>query len=74
MVVEDKDTSLAKTQDQIHEGSYELSKKSEKPILGRLHRSIVNQLTSMEINEYVYGLLDKGAQEEFPGKGLCFPD
>ena len=52
VVVEDRDAYLAKTQDQLHEGNYEVSKKSEKTILGRLHRKIVKQLTSMGIKDF----------------------
>ena len=37
VVVEDRETYLAKTQDQIHEGNYELSNKNEKTILRTLH-------------------------------------
>ena len=51
-MVEDRDSYLAKTQDQIHEGEYELSSKKEKTILRKLHRKLMNQLVSMGINEW----------------------
>ena len=52
VVVEDRDSYLAKTQDQIYEGEYELSSKKEKNILRKLHRKLMNQLVSMGINEW----------------------
>ena len=43
VVVEDTDSYLAKTQDQIHEGGYERTSRSEKAILRKLHRNLMNQ-------------------------------
>ena len=40
VVVEDRETYLAKTVDQIHEGNYEITKKGEKTILRKLHKSL----------------------------------
>ena len=40
VVVEDRETYLAKMQDQIHGENYELTKKSEKTILRNLHRKL----------------------------------
>ena len=49
-MVEDRETYLSKMQDQIHGRNYELTKKSEKTILRRLHRRIVDQLIEMWID------------------------
>ena len=43
-MIEDRDTYMAKTIDQIHEGNYELVKKGEKTILRRLHKRLMDQL------------------------------
>ena len=51
VVVEDRETYLAKMQDQIHEGSYELTRKGEKVILRKLHRKFVVQLVAMGIKD-----------------------
>ena len=81
-MMEDRKSYLAKTQDQIHEGNYELSNKSEKTILRRLHRKIVDQLRAMGITEFkeqrrytVTGpviasmaLLIKVHKQNFPGR------
>ena len=48
MVVEDR-RHIAKMQDQIHEGSHELTKNSEKAIRRKLHRKIVGQLVAVGI-------------------------
>ena len=82
VVVEDRETYLAKTQDQIHEGNYELSNKNEKTILRKLHRKIIDQLRDMGITEFkeqrrytVTGpvmasmaLLIKVHKQNFPGR------
>ena len=52
VVVEDRETYLMKTQDQISEGDYELTKKKEKTILRRLHKRLMDQLISMGITDY----------------------
>ena len=52
VVVEDRDSYLAKSKDQIHEGNYELSNKKEKSILRKLHRKLMNQLISMGIKDW----------------------
>jgi len=52
VVVEDRDSYLAKTQDQIHEGDYERTNRSEKAILRKLHRNLMNQLISMGITDW----------------------
>ena len=52
MVVEDRDVYMAKTQDQIHEGDYVLSNKSEKTILRKLHRKLMDQLIAMGIKDF----------------------
>ena len=39
VVVEDRETYMAKTIDQIHEGNYDLVNKGEKTILRKLHRN-----------------------------------
>jgi len=44
VVLEDKETYLMKTNDQLAEGEYELAKGKERTILGRLHRKLMNQL------------------------------
>ena len=43
---------MAKTQDQIHEGDYVLSNKSEKTILRRLHRKLMDQMVAMKITDF----------------------
>ena len=82
VVVEDRETYLAKTQDQIHEGNYELSNKNEKTILRKLHHKIIDQLRDMGITEFkeqrrytVTGpvmasiaLLIKVHKQNFPGR------
>ena len=40
VVVEDRETYMSKTHDQIHEGNYVLTDRSEKVILQRLHRKL----------------------------------
>ena len=40
------------TQDQIHEGDYVLSNKSEKTILRKLHRKLMDQLIAMGIEDF----------------------
>ena len=52
VVVEDRETYLTKTRDQIAEGYYELAKGKEKTILTRLHRKLMNQLKSMGIEDF----------------------
>jgi len=52
VVVEDRETYLTKTRDQIAEGDYELAKGKEKTILTRLHRKLMNQLKSMGIEDF----------------------
>ena len=52
VVVEDRDTYLAKTEDQIHEGQYERTNKKEKNILRKLHKKLMNQLVSMGIKDF----------------------
>ena len=52
MVIEDREVYLMKTQDQINEGDYMLTNKSEKTILRRLHRKLMDQLISMGITNY----------------------
>ena len=51
-MVEDRETYLAKTVDQIHEGNYEITKKGEKIILRKLHRKLMDQLISMGIKDF----------------------
>ena len=48
VVVEDRDTYMAKTIHQIHEGNYELLKKREKTILRRLLKSLMISLVRWE--------------------------
>ena len=43
VVIEDRDTYMAKMIDQIHEGNCELVKKGEKTILRRLHKRLMNR-------------------------------
>ena len=52
VVVEDRETYMSKTHDQIHEGDYVLTNRSEKAILQRLHRKLMNQLVAMGIKGY----------------------
>jgi len=52
VVVEDRDVYMAKTQDQIHEGDYVLCNKSEKTILRKLHRKLMDQLIAMGIKDF----------------------
>ena len=52
VVVEDREMYMAKTVDQIHEGSYELVNKGEKTILRKLHRKLMNQLLAMNIKYF----------------------
>ena len=52
VVVEDRITYMAKTQDQICEGDYILTEKKEKTILRRLHRKLMDQLISMGITDW----------------------
>ena len=52
VVIEDKDVYLMKTHDQIIEGDYTLTTKSEKSILRRLHRKLMDQLVSMGITDF----------------------
>ena len=52
VVVEDRETYLTKTRDQIAERDYELAKGKEKTILTRLHRKLMNQLKSMGIEDF----------------------
>ena len=52
VVVEDREAYMAKTQDQIHEGDYVLSNKSEKTILQRLHRNLMGQIVAMNITDF----------------------
>ena len=52
VVVEDREAYMAKTQDQIHEGDYVLSNKSEKTILRRLHRKLMDQMVAMKITDF----------------------
>jgi len=82
VVVEDRETYLMKTQDQISGGDYELTKKKEKTILRRLHKRLMDQLISMGITDYkeqrlysVTGpvlasmaLLKKVHKKKFPGR------
>ena len=74
-MVEDRETYLAKTVDQIHEGNYEITKKGEKTIL----RKLQDQLISMGIkdlrNKKITGpvmaamaLLIKVHKKNFPGR------
>ena len=51
-MIEDKDVYLMKTHDQIIEGDYTLTTKSEKSILRRLHRKLMDQLVSMGITDF----------------------
>ena len=37
---------MAQTNDQIHEGNYDLGKKGEMTILRKLHRKLMNQLSA----------------------------
>jgi hypothetical protein len=57
VVVEDREAYMAKTQDQIHEGDYVLSNKSEKTILQRLHRKLIGSNGGNEDNRF------QGAEE-----------
>ena len=82
IVVEDRETYMAKTIDQIHEGNYDLVKKGEKTILRKLHRKLMNQLLAMGIKDFkdqrrytVTGpvmasisLLIKVHKKKFPGR------
>ena len=52
VVVEDRDTYIAKTKDQIHEGDYVVTERTEKAILRSLHRKIVDQLVDMGIKDF----------------------
>jgi hypothetical protein len=52
VVVLDRETYMSKTHDQIHEGDYVLTNRSEKAILQRLHRKLMNQLVAMGIKGY----------------------
>ena len=52
VVVEDRETYMAKTVDQIHEGNYELVNKGEKTILRKSHRNLMNQLLAMNIKKF----------------------
>ena len=52
VVIEDREVYLMKTQHQINEGDYMLTNKSEKTILRRLHRKLMDQLISMGITNY----------------------
>ena len=52
VVIEDRDTYMAKSIDQIHEGNYELVKKGETTILRGLHKRLMDQLIAMGIEEY----------------------
>ena len=52
VVIEDKDVYFMKTHDQIIEGDYTLATKSEKSILRRLHRKLMDQLVSMGITDF----------------------
>ena len=51
-LVEDRESCVMKTLDQIAEGDYELAKGSERTILTRLHRKLIAQLKSMEIENF----------------------
>ena len=51
-MIEDKDVYLMKTHDHIIEGDYTLTTKSEKSILRRLHRKLMDQLVSMGITDF----------------------
>jgi len=44
IVIEDRDTSLIKMQQQIDEGEYRLEKRKEKTLLNKLHKKLLNQL------------------------------
>ena len=50
IVIEDKDTYLAKMQQQIDEGDYKLEKRKEKTLLDKLHKKLLNQLKNMKID------------------------
>ena len=52
VVVEDRETYMAKTVDQIHKGSYELVNKGEQSFLRKLHRKLMNQLFAMNIKDF----------------------
>ena len=52
VVVEDTDSYLSKLQDQIDEGEYKLITISEKTILKKLHKKLMNQLISMGITDF----------------------
>jgi len=82
VVVEDRETYLAKTVDQIHEGNYEITKKGEKTILRKLHKKLMDQLISMGIKDFkeqrrytitgpvmaAMALLIKVHKKNFPGR------
>ena len=53
-MVEDKESYMSKTHDQIHEGNYVLTNinRSEKAILRKLHRKLMSQLVDMGIKDF----------------------
>ena len=50
IVIEDKQTYLTKMQEQIDEGDYKLESRKEKALLDKLHKKLINQLKSMNID------------------------
>ena len=80
--MEDRETYMSKTHDQIHERDYVLTNKSKKAIMQRLHRKLMNQLVAMEIKGYKeqrrfamtglvmvsIALLAKVKKKNFPGR------
>ena len=50
IVIKDKDTNLAKMQEQIVEGDYKLEKRKQKTLLDTLHKKLFNQRRNMKID------------------------
>jgi hypothetical protein len=84
VVVEDRSTYLNKMQDQIEAGDYEVSKRSEKSLLDKIHKKLVAQFKKMGLDKFVdrrqylvtapvianMYLLIKVHKKNFPGRAV----
>jgi hypothetical protein len=50
IVIEDRDCYLSKMQQQLDEGDYKINNNKEKTLLNKLHKKLMNQLWSMDID------------------------
>ena len=50
IVIEDRESYLSKMQQQLDEGDYKIDNRKEKTLLDKLHKKLINQLRSMDID------------------------